>query len=114
LAVPSVVPPSASGSGAASGAGSEFAARPLGMPSPGRTDQLVRTVRFGDSLWTMAEDVYGYVNPNVLRRVQDANPHIRNINVLAPGLDVVFPRVPEAPSDAGLALYGSLPSTGGN
>jgi general secretion pathway protein A len=115
LAVPSVVPPSASGSGAAaSGAGSEFVTRRIPAPSAARSEQLTRTVRSGDSLWTMAEDVYGYVNPNVLRRVQDANPHIRNINLLAPGQEVVFPRVPEAPSDAGLALYGSLPTTGGN
>jgi nucleoid-associated protein YgaU len=89
-------------------------ARRIGAPSAARSEQLVRTVKFGDSLWTMAEDVYGYVNPNVLRRVQDANPHIRNINVLAPGQDVVFPRVPEAPSDPGLALYGSMPPSGGN
>ena len=114
-AVPSVVPPSASGSGAvASSNGSELVARRVGAPGAARSEQLVRTVKFGDSLWTMAEDVYGYVNPNVLRRVQDANPHIRNINVLAPGQDVVFPRVPEAPSDPGLALYGSMPPSGGN
>jgi nucleoid-associated protein YgaU len=58
---------------------------------------MVRAVRIGDSLWTMAEEVYGFVNPSILRRVQDANPQIRNVNVLSPGQEVVFPRVQESP-----------------
>lgn len=50
----------------------------------------------------MAEDVYGFVSPNVLRQVQDANPHLRNINVLSPGQEIVFPRVPGVPDNRGL------------
>lgn len=68
--------------------------RSAGVPRP-RDEHIVRVVRFGDNLWTMAEDVYGYVNPNVLRKVQDANPQIRNINWLNPGQEILFPRSPE-------------------
>lgn len=60
-----------------------------------RANHFVRTVRFGDSLWTMAEDVYGYVNPTILRRVQDANPRLRDINLLSPGQEILFPRIAE-------------------
>jgi nucleoid-associated protein YgaU len=64
-----------------------------------RAEQFVRVVRAGDNLWTLTEAVYGYVNPDVIRRVQDANPHIRNINWLSPGQEIVFPRTPmSAPS----------------
>ena len=69
----------------------------------------MRTVRAGDSLWTMAEDVYGFVNPNVLRQVQDDNPQLRNINVLAPGQEIVFPRVPESSFDRGAIQSETLP-----
>lgn len=88
--------------------------------APGSTqaDHFTRTVRFGDNLWTMAEDVYGYVNPNVLRKVQDANPNIRNVNVLTPGQEILFPRNPEAlPSRSLDLLTGTaapIPSTGRN
>jgi len=68
--------------------------RSTDIPRP-RDEHIVRVVRFGDNLWTMAEDVYGYVNPNVLRKVQDANPQIRNINWLNPGQEILFPRSPE-------------------
>ncbi|HEX2114916.1 MAG TPA: AAA family ATPase [Alphaproteobacteria bacterium] len=114
---PSVMLPSASGSGIAAGSTSEdtesLVARPLAtLPPP--TTQTVRAVRAGDSLWTMAEEVYGFVSPSVLRRVQDANPQIRNINVLAPGQEVVFPRVQETPFGRGTTLSDSLSSTGRN
>lgn len=64
-----------------------------------RPEPLSRTVRFGDNLWTMAEDVYGFVTPTLLRKVQDANPQIRNINVLTPGQAILFPRDPASVSD---------------
>ena len=82
-------------------------ARPRATPSP-PTQQTVRAVRAGDSLWTMAEEVYGFVSPTVLRRVQDANPQIRNINVLSPGQEVVFPRVQETPFGRGTTLSESV------
>jgi nucleoid-associated protein YgaU len=81
---------------------------------PARQEQFVRTVRAGDSLWTMAEDVYGFVNPNVLRRVQDANPQLRNINILAPGQEIVFPRVPETPLDRSATQLENVPPSGRN
>jgi general secretion pathway protein A len=106
-AAPSIMMPSASGSGA-------VASLPQGSEAPqGRTSRaepFMRTVRAGDSLWTMAEDVYGFVNPNVLRRVQDANPHLRNINVLSPGQEIVFPRVPETSFDRGAIQSETLPA----
>ena len=82
-------------------------------PPPPRA-QVVKAVRAGDSLWTMAEEVYGFVNPNILRRVQDANPQIRNVNVLAPGQEVVFPRVQESPFDRGTAVSEGLAGPGRN
>jgi general secretion pathway protein A len=116
-APPSVMMPSASGSGVAAPPSSDTAeslvARPLAtLPPPSR--QTVRAVRAGDTLWTMAEEVYGFVSPTVLRRVQDANPQIRNINVLSPGQEVVFPRVQESPFDRGTTLSESIRATGRN
>lgn len=124
--------PSASGSGIAANAPAAFEAAPrrgappaassaalapAPVPAPaaapaGRSDPFTRTVRVGDSLWTLVEDVYGFVNPTVVRRVQDANPNIRNINVLTPGQEVVFPRVPEMAFDRGTSLFESTPPTG--
>jgi nucleoid-associated protein YgaU len=107
--------PSASGSGAIASLppGSEAAA-PRSPSSSARADQSVRSVRAGDSLWTMAEDVYGFVNPNVLRRVQDANPQLRNINILTPGQEIVFPRVPETSFDRSAAQFDTVPPAGRN
>jgi hypothetical protein len=62
----------------------------------------------------MAEDVYGFVNPNVLRRVQDANPHLRNINILTPGQEIVFPRVPETSFDRSAAQFDTVLPAGRN
>jgi general secretion pathway protein A len=97
VAVPSIMMPSASGSGlvAAAPPGSEALPPRAPASTSARAEQSVRTVRAGDSLWTLAEEVYGFVNPNVLRRVQDANPQLRNINILSPGQEIVFPRVAE-------------------
>jgi hypothetical protein len=110
--------PSASGSGIAAAPPSvevadASAARAVPAPPP-PTAQTVKAVRVGDSLWTMAEGVYGFVNPSILRRVQDANPHIRNINILAPGQEVVFPRVQESPFDRGTAVSEGLAAPGRN
>lgn len=115
VAVPSIMMPSASGSGTvASLPQAPDAPPPRASSSPARPDQSVRSVRAGDSLWTMAEDVYGFVNPNVLRRVQDANPQLRNINVLTPGQEIVFPRVPETSLDRSATQFESVPPTGRN
>jgi hypothetical protein len=62
----------------------------------------------------MAEEVYGFVNPSVLRRVQDANPQIRNVNALAPGQEVVFPRVQESPFDRATAASEGNGASGRN
>jgi nucleoid-associated protein YgaU len=110
--------PSASGSGVTAPPAAEVAdaarvAQPLPAPPPPST-QTVKAVRAGDSLWTMAEEVYGFVSPSVLRRLQDANPQIRNINVLAPGQEVVFPRVQETPFDRGPILSERLGGQGRN
>jgi nucleoid-associated protein YgaU len=99
--------PSASGSGVTAPPGIDVAdaaavARPLATMRP-PSSQTVKSVRAGDSLWTMAEEVYGFVSPTILRRVQDANPQIRNINVLAPGQEVIFPRVQEMPFGAAVS-----------
>jgi hypothetical protein len=103
--------PSASGSGVAAPPAVDVAdaagtARPLATVPLSPSGQTVKAVRAGDSLWTMAEEVYGFVSPTILRRVQDANPQIRNINVLAPGQEVVFPRVPEGPFGAAVSDVG--------
>lgn len=110
--------PSASGSGIAAPpavdvADAARAAQPLAAPPP-PTTQTVKAVRAGDSLWTMAEEVYGFVSPSILRRLQDANPQIRNINVLAPGQEVVFPRVQESPFDRGTVLSDGAGGPGRN
>jgi general secretion pathway protein A len=112
VAVPSIMLPSASGSGTVASLPQPTESSPGRAAAPARPDPFVRTVRAGDSLWTMAEDVYGFVNPNVLRRVQDANPQLRNINILSPGQEIVFPRVPEASLDRGATQAESI--TGGN
>jgi nucleoid-associated protein YgaU len=110
--------PSASGSGIAAApsvevAGAAATGQPLPAPPPPST-QTVKAVRAGDSLWTMAEEVYGFVSPSILRRLQDANPQIRNVNVLAPGQEVVFPRVQDSPFDRGTVLSDSLGGPGRN
>ncbi len=114
VAVPSIMMPSASGSGTVANLPQAPDAIPPRAPSPMRADQSVRMVRVGDSLWTMAEDVYGFVNPNVLRRVQDANPQLRNINILTPGQEIVFPRVPETSLDRSATQFEGIPPAGRN
>jgi general secretion pathway protein A len=115
---PSVMLPSASGSGIAAPPAVEIAevapaARAV-TPPPAPSGQTIKAVRAGDSLWTMAEEVYGFVSPSILRRVQDANPQIRNVNVLAPGQEVVFPSVQETPFDRGATVSDTRGTQGRN
>lgn len=110
--------PSASGSGIAAPPAVEIAevapaARAV-TPPPAPSGQTIKAVRAGDSLWTMAEEVYGFVSPSILRRVQDANPQIRNVNVLAPGQEVVFPSVQETPFDRGATVSDTRGTQGRN
>ncbi|MBN2568960.1 MAG: AAA family ATPase [Deltaproteobacteria bacterium] len=51
-------------------------------------------VRKGDILSKMIAAVYGFYNPENLRLVREANPHIRNMNRISVGDEIIFPATP--------------------
>lgn len=60
-------------------------------PSAAETGYVHRVVVKGDTLAKMILDVYGRVDPGMIRRVKKANPHINNENVIIEGVQIAFP-----------------------
>lgn len=61
----------------------------------GAKTQVTRLVVKGDTLAKLIKDVYGYVNPQIIRTVKNANPHINNENLILEGGRIVFPFLKE-------------------
>jgi general secretion pathway protein A len=55
---------------------------------------VTRTVEKGDTLALLIKDVYGHVNPQLIRMVKKANPEIGNENLIITGGRIVFPAEP--------------------
>ena len=51
----------------------------------------VRTVRKGDGLADLITERYGYMNKELLEKVKQRNPFIRDINLITEGDKIVFP-----------------------
>ena len=56
--------------------------------------KVTRTVEKGDTLALLIKDVYGHVNPRLIRMVKTANPDIGNENLIIEGGRIVFPTAP--------------------
>jgi general secretion pathway protein A len=68
------------------------------LEAPGYTPQtfpVTRVVQKGDYLWKLTGEVYGFVSDTLLKRVQEHNPHIANVNRLLVGDRILFPQLPE-------------------
>jgi general secretion pathway protein A len=64
----------------------------VGKAAPGGDGtEVVRMVAKGDTLAKLIKDVYGYVNPRIIRAVKNANPEIDNENLIIEGGRIVFP-----------------------
>ncbi|MFB3818314.1 MAG: AAA family ATPase [Candidatus Methylomirabilales bacterium] len=59
-----------------------------------QTESLLTTrmVRAGDSLDRLSREVYGFSDQSLLRRIQRMNPAIRDVNKIAAGTTILFPR----------------------
>lgn len=55
----------------------------------------VRTVRRGDHLVTLAQEVYGVSNPEIIKLIQKHNPQIQDANRIEVGLQITFPPLPQ-------------------
>ena len=81
---------------------------PAQIPSRGKskvglsTPPITRTVKKGDTLAGLIEDVYGSVAPSTLRLVLDHNRHIVNVQQIYPGQEILFPSARLTNSPKGL------------
>lgn len=57
------------------------------------TEPLSKTVAKGDTLMGLTQDVYGRTDGDLIKRVQQSNPHINNPNLIITGSKIVFPGV---------------------
>jgi general secretion pathway protein A len=73
---------------------SEPSAQGLG-PSPVKADGRIVVVERGDSLWTLSSRVYGRSDEWVMELIRKKNPSIRDLDLIFPGQNVIFPPLPE-------------------
>lgn len=59
-------------------------------PSP-----IIKTVRKGDNLFRLTQEVYGRVDDRLVAAVRKSNPLIRDMNNLPVGMEIQFPALPE-------------------
>jgi type II secretory pathway predicted ATPase ExeA len=57
--------------------------------------EVTRIVKEGDTLSSMAMTVYGRVDDNILNLVHRHNPHIKNMNWIDIGQEILFPKLQE-------------------
>lgn len=58
---------------------------------------VVRVVKDGDNLFRLMEEVYGSVDAQLIGMVRQANPWIRDVNIILSGSTITFPAIPEDP-----------------
>jgi general secretion pathway protein A len=59
--------------------------------SPPKEEKRVITVKPGDTLLGLAMEVYGLADKKTLEWIKMKNPQIRNVNMIEPGQQIVFP-----------------------
>jgi type II secretory pathway predicted ATPase ExeA/phage tail protein X len=62
-------------------------------------------VKQGDTLTLLAMSVYGRVNENILKWVQDKNPSIEDIDWINVGQEIVFPNLPTPVSTGKIPIF---------
>jgi general secretion pathway protein A len=68
-----------------------------GAETPASAFPRVVVLQRGDSISKMALAMYGFVNAALIERIQRANPHIKNLDKVAMGKEIVFPAFPAVP-----------------
>jgi general secretion pathway protein A len=58
-------------------------------------DSEIRTVKDGDTIARLTEDVYGWADEGLIAWVHKNNSHITDVNVIHAGMKVVFPKLGE-------------------
>jgi hypothetical protein len=64
-------------------------------PLPSALPRVV-SLQKGDSISKMALGVYGFINPALMDRIRHHNPHIKNIDRVAVGEEILLPALPAA------------------
>jgi hypothetical protein len=65
-------------------------------PPPPSAFPRVVLLQKGDSISKMALEMYGFINPALMERIRHHNPHIKNIDRVAIGEEILFPALPAA------------------
>jgi hypothetical protein len=65
-------------------------------PPPPAAFPRVVSLQQGDSISKMALEMYGFINPALMERIRHHNPHIKNIDRVAVGAEVLLPALPAA------------------
>jgi hypothetical protein len=65
-------------------------------PPPPSAFPRVVLLQKGDSISKMALEMYGFINPTLMERIRHHNPHIKNIDRVAIGEEILFPALPAA------------------
>ncbi|MGD0229483.1 MAG: AAA family ATPase [Syntrophorhabdales bacterium] len=75
----------------------QSAARVVSWPSSmkERPTSVTRTVARGDTLLTLAKDVYGDADAETVKLIQEVNPRIADPDLIAVGSTITFPKLPE-------------------
>jgi general secretion pathway protein A len=59
------------------------------------SSHAIRIVKKGDNLFRLAKKVYGYADDQMIERVRQNNPRIKDINKILIGEEIVFPNLKE-------------------
>jgi general secretion pathway protein A len=63
-------------------------------PPPPAAFPRVVSLQKGDSISKMALEMYGFINPALMERIRHHNPHIKNINRVTVGEEILLPAFP--------------------
>jgi nucleoid-associated protein YgaU len=72
--------------------------KPAAVPEQSHGDLVTRTVKKGDTLNKLISAVYGFTGKEVTDLVRAKNPNIRDVDVILPGEEIVFPIPPKTES----------------
>jgi general secretion pathway protein A len=64
-----------------------------GTARPAKRYPITRIAERGDTLSSLARDVYGFCDQRILERIKASNPFIKNINMILAGHEILFPEL---------------------